>query len=341
MKKLIPFIIGFIVAFQAITPPLELSVNFTNSPIHFIWTFLLFGLLAIYFIFTSANICLKILIPYLFVNSFLSRAPHLSMTAFIWVMIGAYFYLLCLKNEDWQPVFKILCCVFVLEAFLFLLKACNKETLLNFGKEYTSCFGSVGNSMQFKSLLIVLLAFIIQNMKSLKKYIAWVYVALTSFGIYYFLFRTVWLDFLQARVAVWFKTIELALEHPIIGWGVGTYEWVFPALARGIFEREGVWLNAHNEPTEAFLELGSIGSIPLLLYVLYLLEIKIHRKGKWGIRITKGCNGLALLGMLLVMFTLCFYFPMRQPHTSLLLVAFAAYREQRIREKILWPNKLM
>lgn len=324
MKKLIPFIIGFIVTIQAITPPMEFSIRFTNSPIHFVWTFLLFGILALYFIFTKANIWLKILIPYLFLNSFLSHAPHLSMTAFIWVVGGAYFYLLCLECKDWQPVFKILCCVFVLQAFLFLLQACHNEVLLNFGREETDCVGSVGNPMQLKALLILLLAFLIQEAKSFKKYIIWVYVAIVSFGAYRLLFTKTWSYFLYARGAVWLETFKLYLRHPIIGWGLGTYKAVFNALVRGSFETEGVWQNAHNEPIEALFEIGLIGIIPLVLYGIYLL---------------KDCRGLALLGGLMAMFVLCVYFPAHQPHTSLLLVAFAAYREQRIKEEIQWlPN---
>lgn len=318
MKKLIPFIIGSIVAIQAITPPLEFSIRFTNNPIQFVWTFLLFGILAIYFIFTNAHVCLKILIPYLFVNSFFSSAPHLSMTAFIWVMLGAYFYLLCLKNENWQPVFNILCCVFVLEAFLFLLQACHNDVLLNFGKKATSCVGSVGNPMQLKSLLILLLAFLIQEAKSFKKHIIWMYAAIASFGVYRLLFTKTWEYFLYARGAVWLETLKLAKQHPIIGWGLGTYKAIFNALVRGHFEAEGVWENAHNEPIEAFMEIGLIGIIPLILYGIYLL---------------KGCRGLELLASLVVLFVLCVYFPAHQPHTSLLLVAFAAYREQRVHQK--------
>lgn len=194
--------------------------------------------------------------------------------------------------------------------------------------------------MQFKTLLIVLLAFLIQNMQSLKKRIVWIYVAIASFGIWYFAFRNTWSYFCYARGAVWLKTLELALKHPITGWGIGTYKWIFPTLARGAFEFEGIWENAHNEFLEAFSEIGFVGMIPLVLYIGYLLEIKIHRKSRWQLRITKECKGLALLGSLMVFFTLCFYFPMHQPHTSLLLVAFVAYRERQIREKILWPANL-
>jgi len=318
MKKLIPFIIGLIITIQAITPPLEFSINFTNSPIQFVWTFLLFGILAIYFIFTKANIYLKILIPYLFVNSFFSRTPHLSMTAFIWVVGGAYFYLLCLECKDWKPVFKILCCVFMLEAFLFLLQAYGNDVLLNFGKKATNCVGSVGNPMQLKALMILLLAFLIQEAKSFKKHIIWMYAAIGAFAIYRLLFTRTWEYFLYARGAVWLETLKLSRQHPIIGWGLGAYKSVFHALAHGHFTSEGVWQNAHNEPIEALFEIGIIGIIPLILYAIYLL---------------KGCRGLALLGCLMAMFVICVYFPAHQPHTSLLLVAFIAYREQRIKEK--------
>lgn len=338
MKKLIPFIIGFVVAIQALTPPLEFSINFTHSPICFIWTFLFFGLLAICFIFTKAHRCLKFLIPYLFVNSFFSHAPHLSMTAFIWVVAGTYFYLLCLECKDWQLVFKILCGVFMLEAFLFLLQACRSDVLLNFGKEAIDCAGSgsVGNFMQFKALLILLLAFLIQDTKSFKKYIVWMYAAIISFGAYRLLFTQTWGYFLYARGAVWLETLKLSMHHPIIGWGLGTYKSIFNALVRGQFEAEGVWENAHNEPVQAFMEIGLIGIIPLILFGLYLLQIKIHRQGKWRIKITKGFDGLELLGSLMAIFVLCVYFPAHQPHTSLLLVAFVAYREQRVKEKMQW-----
>jgi len=241
------------------------------------------------------------------------------MTAFIWVIAGAYFYLLCLENKDWKPVFKILSCVFVLEAFLFLLQACHNDVLLNFGKKATNCVGSVGNPMQLKALMILLLAFLIQEAKSFRKYIIWMYAAIISFGIYRLLFTRTWEYFLYARGAVWLETLKLSRQHPIIGWGLGTYKSIFHALAHGHFTIEGIWQNAHNEPIEALFEIGLIGIIPLILYAIYLL---------------KGCRGMALIASILVMFVLCVYFPAHAPHTSLLLVAFVAYREQKIKERI-------
>ena len=331
MKKLIPYFIGIVVAVQAICPPLPFSIKFTNSPIQFVWTFLFFGVLSIYFVFTKGNIFLKILLPYLFLNSFFSTIPHASMTTFIWIMIGSYFYLLCLEVEDWQPVFKILSCVFMIEAILFFLRAIDKDTLLNFGKGSTLCLGSVGNPMQFKSLLILLLAFIVQDMRSLKRYLIWIYVAFIPFALYIISMPNFWAHFSYARLAVWIEAFKLFLKHPFIGWGLGTFKSIFPAIARGNFELEGVWENAHNEFVESLCDIGSIGFILFLLFAAYLMQVRIYMVNKWQPRISVKCGGLALLGSLMASYTLCLYFPMNQQHTSLLLIIFVAYREQQIR----------
>ncbi len=323
MKKLIPLFIGFAVSILAIIPPLGFSVNFTNSPIRFVWTFLFCGILAFYFIFTRANIFLKILIPYLFLNSFLSSIPHVSMAAFIWIVIGAYFYLLCLHVKDWRPVFKIVGCILMLQLMLAGLKILNKETLLNFGKTATMCFGSVGNGMQFKSLIIVLIAFAMQGLNIQKKYIkAFILVSLISIlGL--FLTRSNIYYFTYARGAVWLETIRLSLRHPFIGYGLGTYEAIFHVLAKGGFIIEGVWTNAHNDFLQFLFDAGFIGFIVLVAYIGQLL-IK--------------CRGILLLGFAMIMLTLCIHFPMQQNSTQLLIIAFFAYCEQRVKERESWPQ---
>ena len=118
MKKIIPYIAGLIVAVQAFTPPFEFSIRFINNPVSFLWIFLLCSFLAFYFIFTKANIWLKILIPYLLINTFISGAPHLSMTSFIWVIVCAYFYLFCLEIEDWDVLVKFASAILLTELIL-------------------------------------------------------------------------------------------------------------------------------------------------------------------------------------------------------------------------------
>lgn len=318
MKKFIPLIICFLIILLTIIPPLEFSINFTNSPIRFVWTFLFFGVLSFYFIFTKANIWFKILLPYLFLNSFLSRIPHLSMASFIWIAIGAYFYLLCLEIKDWNPIFKTLWCILALEISLLALKIFHKETLLNFGKMATNCFGSVGNQMQFKSLIIVLLAMLIQSIKPRRKYVIVAYGLCALFFARYIFNHTAWRYFFYARGAVWLETFKLSLKHPIIGYGLGTYPAIFHALGRGGFEAEGLWDNAHNIFAQFLFEAGSIGFTLLVSYVVCLLS---------------KCRGLLLLGGILIIYTLSVHFPLHQNSTQLLLFVFLAYCQQETKRR--------
>ena len=323
-KKIIPYLVGFIISLQAIIPPLELSINFTNSPMRFVWTFLFCGILAFYVIFTKANIFLKILIPYLFLNSFLSRIPHLSMSSFIWAVIGIYFYLLCLEIEDWKPIFRFAWCILILELFLFALQRFSKDTLLNFGQDVAkiACIGSVGNSMQFKSLIIILTAFLIQSIRPKKKYVLAACFILIPITLYYYISHYAWQNFLYARWSVWMKSLELSFKHPIFGNGIGTFKAIFPTLAHGHFEAEGMWTNPHNIFVEFLFETGMIGFLTITSYAVYMLS-KIRKH--------------LLLGGLLILYTLCLHFPFFQDSGSLLLMAFLAYSDKELKKaRKLW-----
>ncbi len=320
MKKIIPLFIGVIVTLQTIIPPLELSINFTNSPMRFTWTFLFCGILSFYFIFTKANPWFKILLPYLFLNTFLSKIPHLSMASFIWTTIGAYFYLLCTKIEDWRPIFKFIASILFLEILLFCLKYFGKETLLNFGAGSVSCFGTVGNDMQFKSLIIILCAFLIQLWHPAKKKLLIAYISLAILALVYF-FAHAWQYFLYARGGVWIETIKLWSKNFWTGNGLDTFKVIFPALGRGHFETEGIWTSAHNDYLQLLFETGAIGFTILVAYSISLL-----RKAR----------GVLLLGGLFVLFTLCVHFPMHQNSTILLIPLFIAYIEKKLKEER-WP----
>lgn len=317
MRKILPYIIGFIIAFQSTLPPLEFDIQLINDPVKFVWAYLLIGVLAIYFIFSNANVYLKIIIPYLYINSFLSSGPHSSMVTVVWAVICAYFYLLCLQVEDWRPVFRIVRSILILEIFLLILKFYNKETLLNFGKGSTMCAGSVGNIMQLKSLMIILVAFGLQGIKKISKYLKYVYAGLFIFAVWYFFAFDVLAKFNYARGSVWIEAIKLTLNNnSIIGYGIGTFKWLFCVLGHGRFELEGNWTTAHNVFIEMFFEGGIIGLLPLIAGITHLL---------W-----RSHNTLRL-GVILILFTLMFYFPVQQESTCIILFAFLAYSERRIK----------
>jgi len=274
--------------------------------------------MSFYFIFTKANVFFKILLPYLFLDTFLSLAPHLSMSSFIWVTLSAYFYLLCLEIEDWTFIFKVVWCILMLEFALVILGAYHKETLLNFGKEPTLCLGTVGNPMQFNSLIILLFAMLIQGARPTRKCVVAAYCAFALL-IAYFIFKpSTWNYFLYARGGVWWDTIRLSFNHPIIGHGLGTFQKLFDILAYGHYKTEGIWENAHNEFLQLLFEAGLAGFLTLVSY---------------GISLLIKCRGILLVGVLLVGFSMSVHFPMHQNSTCLLLILFAAYLDQKTRRQ--------
>lgn len=314
MRKFIPYIVSAIIVIQAFTPPFEMAVRLTNSPLQFVWVFLLCGFLSIYFIFTKANIFLKVLLPYLFINCFLSAAPWISYTSFVWVAVAAYFYLLCLEIEDWEPVFKTVGCILAVELLLLVLGALGKDSLYNFGQAHIVCIGSVGNTMQFKSLIIILVAILIQRFKALRQYLPMTYITLGIVAFCYFFLHKVGPNFLYARGPAWLEALRLSLKHPIVGWGLSSFHAIFPALGKGSFTLEGQWTNAHNFFIQFLFDTGLIGLSLILCYVIWLFE---------------ECRGVLLLGFLLVAFTLLVHFPEREPSCALLIVLFASLIERK------------
>jgi hypothetical protein len=311
MRKFIPYIVSAIIAIQAFTPPFEMAVRLTNSPLQFVWVFLLCGFLSIYFIFTKANIFLKVLLPYLFINCFLSAAPWISYTSFVWVTVAAYFYLLCLEIEDWEPVFKTVGCILAVELLLVVLSIFHKDSLYNFGQTSIVCWASTGNKMQLMSLIIILNALLIQKLPAV--YTKLTMICLVVIGIGYFFYHSVLPNFLYARGPVWLASLKLSLKHPIVGWGIGSTKAIFPSLAHGKFEAEGAWCSLHNEFLQMLFETGIIGFGLLIAYCVSI--IRKHRN-------------MLLIGTMLIAYTMCVHFPCHQPSTALLLVLCASYYEK-------------
>jgi len=311
MKK-IPYIVGLIIAVQALCPPFELDIYFLNSPLWFTWTFILCGFLSFFFIFTKANIWLKILIPYLFVNTFLSAMPHLSMTSFFGVTACAYFYLLCKKIEDWGVVLKMVWCVLIIQLFLLILFGLGRESLLNFGRA-KGCFGSVGNLMQLKSLIMLCFAFIISVGKPdfMKKYFKGILI-LTGIGLALYAFKS-WHYFSYARGEVWLQSFALTYKHPFAGYGLGTFQHLFPALGKGHFIAEGVWMHPHNFWIRILFETGAVGLAAIFGYMISLFS---------------KCRDLSLYAAGLVCLTLFVHFPESQSSTVPMLVLFCASIEK-------------
>ncbi|MFA5165579.1 MAG: hypothetical protein WC481_08480 [Candidatus Omnitrophota bacterium] len=273
------------------------------------------GFLSAMFVFSKANIWLKILIPYLFLNTFLSAAPHFSMMSFFGVIGCAYFYLLCKRIEDWDAVIKIIFCVLMIQIFLLFLQGIGEDALLNFRQRAIGCYGTVGNAMQFKTLIILCFAFIIAagKPKIAGRFPLALGVFIAASMICYGAASKAFHYFAYARGAVWLQTFALSAVHPFFGFGVGTYKILFPVMGHGHFQAEGVWMSPHNFWLRILFETGAAGLAIILGYMVSL-------SGK--------CRGLTLFAAGLTCFTLAVYFPDCQSSAVPLLILLCAYIEK-------------
>jgi len=320
MNKYLPYIAAFIIAVQSFTPPLEFEIHFVNNQVQFAWVFLLCAFLAFWLIFTSISPWLKVLMPYAFISCFLSRDPHGSMTTFVWLTLAMLFYRLCLKIQDWSIIFKTIACIACVNLAILLLQLYGKDTLYNFHQPL-QCLGTIGNEMQVKSFLLVAVAFMIAYGKP--KFLAvypWATVAfIIGSMVSYCVIDDVFKYFIYARGSVWYTSLALTGQHPIVGMGLGTFKSIFPVLAHGHFTAEGTWTNAHNTFIQMEFELGAIGLCIFSGWVLSLLS---------------RARGFLLAGVIIVGFTMMVHFPERQSTVVPIMIAFAAFAQQQSRKEV-------
>lgn len=165
MKKLAKYIAASIIAVFALIPPVSIKVFMTVNSTFWLWMILSAGFLGLAFSYTKADIWLKALVIYCFINCFLSRAPYLSFSMYASVVASAYFYLLCLKGEDFEPVFKTVQCIFLLFVILIVMQAFKTDTLLNFNRPEPVMLGTIGNKMVLGSFIVCLAPLLISYRK--------------------------------------------------------------------------------------------------------------------------------------------------------------------------------
>lgn len=73
------------------------------------------------------------------------------------------------------------------------------------------------------------------------------------------------------RLEVWRCTAHMAMEKPVIGWGVNQFSLGFPNFMsdelKGQFQKDNTFAeHAHNEPLELWVELGVVGLVLALLF---------------------------------------------------------------------------
>ena len=128
---------------------------------------------------------------------------------------------------------------------------------------------------------------------------------------------------LSARLIVWQASfLKLFLRHPLLGTGLGTFQYVFPAVQPASVY--GFWRHAHNDWLEFLIETGAIGfSLVLMIFINFLREV-------WPIRSNVSdpyikYNGAGALAALFYICAMEFYdFPLRTTACAVYFVIIAA-----------------
>jgi hypothetical protein len=192
-----------------------------------------------------------------------------------------------------------------------------KDSLLNFsmGKNIVE-HGILGSRMELESFLLICLV-ILLAIKGSWKIMALMAVSLIiMLCIYKDSPAPILHNPLTSRIPVWLATIKLSNQHPFMGWGIGSYKFMFFPLS-GLHTFP--WKQAHNEFLQILFETGYAG----LVFSLTALGVLIYKLRK---------NITLLIGLGLICVDMSIHFPFRVGNTVLILICFLAYCETKIKE---------
>lgn len=361
LKRVSGYLVATIIAIAALIPPKFYEIKCTAHTTAWIWAVLIAGFLAFMFLFCKANILVKGLVLYSFINCFLGSAPYISFTMYLSVIACAYFYLLCLKIEDWSTMLKTIQSLFLLTALLLIMQALKKDTLLNFTRDTSVYFGTINNKMMLSSYIVCLTPFlIIRN----KYYIVPVLViaaisesagmvlSLTAGIVFYLLFKiknkvalitviavilmiaftyTYYdrssIDFFNAsgtRIPAWLKTVELTQERPFFGYGIGTFKVLFPVLSNGMIVNDGdKWLSFLRTHNCWLQLLFELG------FAGFILILGLVGRIIWKFKQARKTEPvlISMAGLVIYSVNMSVHFPTRMIQIVLILIGYLAYFE--------------
>ena len=334
-------ITAFIVCLIALIPNIPIQTTILANTKLWFYFVIVSGTLGFFFLYTKAHILLKITLIFLFVNSIVSQAPYLSMTAYFWIVIIAYFYIFCLEIKSYEFILKGIQCVFFVNLTILILQSFGYDKLFNFGQKQITYMGILGNRTIQGSFLIMLMPYLMMYRKInfipmgltiliyksfggllsllggllflLKK--KWLILLILIILIFSFAYKNrIAANYRIGRWVAWKKTIQLTNEHPFFGYGMGTYKAIFPAKTGdfGIGDKL-VWEQAHN----CFLQIGfECGYIVLGLLVTFISWLFY--------RLYKLKNKILLSGLMMIIINMTWSFPTRMCQVVPLLILFLA-----------------
>ena len=352
MEKIIPYLVGFIIAFFATIPVVNFSVPVLNDL--WPWMVLVSGFFGFLTLFINTNLVVKIVAVGGFINCFLAFSPFLAFVSYFSLIAVCYFFILCTKIKDWSPVFKCLLAILFLNVLMLTMQGFGRDPINNFGMTYADYIVLIGQSMQTASMFVVLSAFLISCSRlnlifSLLAsviclsvwgvacgFAGWLSIAfneskkkaliiLAVAGIVFVAFGVSQHKFERnlsnlGRAGVWAKAIELANQRPLTGWGIGSFKYIFPIKSN--MPTSFPWKTAHNFFIQLYFEAGFLSIVLAVTGIAILLSKLI---------------GLGLIncvaGLVMIIANSLVHFPDRQIQTVLILVAFVAYCIFMIKER--------
>ncbi len=355
---IVKILIGSIVAALAIMPPSGFAIPQAGNPAVWLWVYTAAGLLAFMLIYQKIDISIKALVIYLYLSCFLSKAPILSFNSFLSVLFCAYFYVLCKMINDWTFLKRILQGVLFLNVLMITMQMFGNDQLLNFnqGIRYLPiCYGTVGNSMQVATFLVLLAPFVVSHNRynlipitlisvivrsagslvSLiigacayvtmkfkpKEYAPWLLLALFALGVIAGEFN-VMEKFVISRMPVWVESVKLANHNWLTGWGIGTFRVLFPALKPTFLSPPPYWTRCHNSFIQLYFESGILGLGFFLFMIARLFK---------GILPLKRENAIMAVAFLVMLLTnMMVHFPLRMMQGTLIMIAFMAFYRKEV-----------
>jgi hypothetical protein len=353
MRKIIPYIVSAFLAALATIPAIDFAVQI---PLRWWpWMATISGFLGILTIFIRTNHFIRFIAVAGYLNCFFSVAPFYSFTAYFLLIGACYFYILCLQITNWKPIFRTLEALVILNVLFIILQAFHKDTLLSFGETNTLYAGVIGNKMQTASMLVVLTAFLVSYRRiyilvpmAASFYCGSLWALLTCGAgwvifiyketkkqalVVFILILAVFLGLGIAkgkfshnlkdvgRLGTWARSIELSNQRALTGWGLGTFKYVYEPLNK--IKTWEIWKTAHNTFVQIYFECGfyfllfSVGAVCFLGYTLI-------KKG-----LTNCFVGLSMMGLDSLV-----HFPERMLQAVFIIIAFFAFCEFKITEKI-------
>lgn len=335
----------------SLIPPIDWFIR--NPPNEYwLWMILIAGFFGVFTLFIKTSVWIKVIALTSFLNCFFSVIPYVSFTSYVSVILGCYLYITATKIENWDLLLKGAQAVLILNVFIITMSLFGKDNLMNFGMLHVEHFGSIGQHMQMGSFSIVITSLLLIFSKLnivfpfILSYVCgsiWTLVSasvgvciyllryskkIASYAMIFFLIIAFGmlmknnkvlanLDNKSGRVVVWEKSIQLANQRPLTGWGIGTYKDIFHPLS-GL--KCFPYRTAHNFIIQLIFEVGYPLTI-CLLFALGRLWLTLFKKEQW----------LLLAGYSMILIDGLVHFPERCIQMVPLIILFFAYTRFIIR----------